>query len=677
MAKVIETIDGLKYVTLGDGIPVANLTGSGGDLIQDNFVELGSRVKKSNLEAVATPTINDDITAGYAVGSLWIYNGSLYVCLDNTAAAAVWDKVIQVTDTGTSAGDIPVLDGSGKLAASVIPPIALSEFLGTVANEAAMLALTGQRGDWCTRSDTSASYILESDDPTSANNWTALTSPGSVLSVNGYTGVVTLVKGDVDLANVPNTDATLRANHSGMQAISTVTDLQATLDAKLTQALLDTQIGVPDGIARLDSNGDLSDYRLIVRQETTASAASIVFSAGEICQRTDGQKAVTIGDNSTTGGVAISVDLNSSACVFVKSTGTPAQNGTALIAAYAAAKILTPNGSALSATNRATLLIGPGKYDLVTASLNVDTQFVDIVGIGEPDDVFITSAGNGNNSGTLNRAANDIRIANLTLEMTTPAEDVGSADSAAYYVSPSNTYTLGQFWRVHTGGTGYGMRIETNYGDTWRHCVNNGSSGFGGGFGTASGTFISCTHNGSNGFGSGGTASGTFINCRNTGGAGFGGVTISGTFINCVNTGSDGFGGSFFGDITSTAVLLGCTNTGSYGVKNFAAKAVGCTLDGLPWFGNDAASKQTTVNGSTSGTAVFGQVENSAASKRVVVRCISLLGTASYTFPTAFTTTPVILTTDGPAASVVTALSTTAMTITGATTNGIIIVEGF
>lgn len=54
-----------------------------------------------------------------------------------------------------------------------------------------------------------------------------------VTSVAGKQGDVTLVRSDVGLANVPNVDATQRANHTGTQAISTVTGLQTALNSKL------------------------------------------------------------------------------------------------------------------------------------------------------------------------------------------------------------------------------------------------------------------------------------------------------------------------------------------------------------------------------------------------------------------------------------------------------------
>ena len=81
----------------------------------------------------------------------------------------------------------------GKLAASELPDLAITEFKGAVANQTAMLAITGERGDWVTRSDDGKVYVITGTDPTQASDWTALSYPGSdVQSVNGLTGAVVL-----------------------------------------------------------------------------------------------------------------------------------------------------------------------------------------------------------------------------------------------------------------------------------------------------------------------------------------------------------------------------------------------------------------------------------------------------------------------------------------------------
>lgn len=86
---------------------------------------------------------------------------------------------------------------------------------------------------------------------------------------------------------------------------------------------------------------------------------------------------------------------------------------------------------------------------------------------------------------------------------------------------------------------------------------------------------------------------------------------------------------------------------------------------------------QTAVSGSTSGSATFIMPFQQPGYKKVMINCAALLGTATYTFPTAFANTPVIPTTNGLSASLVTTLNTTTVTVTGATSTGLLIIEGY
>lgn len=86
-------------------------------------------------------------------------------------------------------------------------------------------------------------------------------------------------------------------------------------------------------------------------------------------------------------------------------------------------------------------------------------------------------------------------------------------------------------------------------------------------------------------------------------------------------------------------------------------------------------STKTTVSGSTSGNAVFSEICTGLAFKKVTIHLNALVGTASYTFPTAFVNTPTIISTNGLATTLITSISTTACTVTGSTSTGYLTFE--
>ena len=110
---------------------------------------------------------------------------------------------------------------AGKLVSSELPDIAISEFKGTVANQTAMLAITGQEGDWVIRSDEGKVYLITGSDPTQIGSWTSLSYPASdVQSVNGFTGVVILNADTISDTSTTNkfTTASEKTKLAGIEA---------------------------------------------------------------------------------------------------------------------------------------------------------------------------------------------------------------------------------------------------------------------------------------------------------------------------------------------------------------------------------------------------------------------------------------------------------------------------
>ena len=244
--------------------------------------------------------------------------------------------------------------------------------------------------------------------------------------------------------------------------------------------------------------------------------------------------------------------LNVGQVVNVKLTDSATTNGQNLVDAYNYAKTLTPNGAALSATNRVAVIIQPGNYTLA-AELAVNTQFVDLIGMeaqklrrGAVPAVLI--GGN-----TLNVTANDVRVQGVSVG--TQAFKIGThlplqifEDCAGGDSSFTNSLVSGTFVNCTGGNYSFGgVEISTGgtLDGTFQDCTGGdysfGGSSDGGEGGTLSGNFQDCT-GGDSSFGgsanvNGGTLSGTFKDCAggnySFGGGGYAGGTLSGTFKDC------------------------------------------------------------------------------------------------------------------------------------------------
>ena len=138
----------------------------------------------------------------------------------------------------------------GKLDVSQLPDIAISEFKGAVADQTAMLAITGEKGDWVTRDDDGKVYVITGDDPTDNADWTALSYP------TGFSGAYADLTGKPTLGTAAATDSTAYA-----------TAAQGTLADSATQ---------PGDLATVATSGSYADLTNL----PTLADASIYATAG-------------------------------------------------------------------------------------------------------------------------------------------------------------------------------------------------------------------------------------------------------------------------------------------------------------------------------------------------------------------------------------------------------------
>lgn len=255
--------------------------------------------------------------------------------------------------------------------------------------------------------------------------------------------------------------------------------------------------------------------------------------------------------------------------IVPNANGTYLENGANLSAALTALSSFTPNGSALSATNRAELLLMPGEYDAATV-FTLSAEFVDIIGISRnASDVILKGA-----THTLVQTAANVRIKNLTLKST------GLITEFAYNPTTNNPLTILDNVIFDVSGASLSMPPSIEYSGVYKNIViNHSSSSSNKSFGSdtsgiASGVFENITINTTSAVpdysfgGVGGSASGTFTNCKVIGAsfvAAFGSLagTTIGTFTNChtVAASNDLSFGSSLTSITSASSFTDCSST--------------------------------------------------------------------------------------------------------------------
>jgi hypothetical protein len=116
------------------------------------------------------------------------------------------------------ANGIATLGSDGKIPSSQLNPLAITSVF-TASTQASQLALTAEEGDICVRTDLNKSFIHNTGVAGTMADWTELLTPtDAVVSVNGYTGAVSLTKSDISLGNVDNTSDTNKPVSTAQQS---------------------------------------------------------------------------------------------------------------------------------------------------------------------------------------------------------------------------------------------------------------------------------------------------------------------------------------------------------------------------------------------------------------------------------------------------------------------------
>jgi hypothetical protein len=94
--------------------------------------------------------------------------------------------------------------------------------------------------------------------------------------------------------------------------------------------------------------------------------------------------------------------------IYVMADGTDTENAAELSAAYTTAQAMSP-----SATNRITIVCGPGKYNFGSSAFVMDTQYIDLVSLDGNRSVIFNSS---NAAGTISITANDVFVKGVDVE---------------------------------------------------------------------------------------------------------------------------------------------------------------------------------------------------------------------------------------------------------------------
>jgi hypothetical protein len=268
---------------------------------------------------------------------------------------------------------------------------------------------------------------------------------------------------------------------------------------------------------------------------------------------------VTLTENNNGGNETLTISaasgggLTGTNYVYVAADGTPTQNFTALVNAYATAKTKSP-----SANNVITVVAAPGLYNFgdTNSILVLDTPYINLVSLDGQRSIRLDSTNNASSITAISVTANNVTVVGVDT-----------------VVSQTNKFD------IDTNLNNL-LVINCRGWQSWNAAI-------------VSGTFIDCTSTGGRSWGSSSTsdASGTFIRCNSLSGFAFAGEyytgsTASGVFKDCEAT-TQSFGGPLAtanGTFYRCVMGSSCCGSASSGTTRGATGVfINCIADGNTW----------------------------------------------------------------------------------------------
>lgn len=274
---------------------------------------------------------------------------------------------IALTERGAAYG-VATLGSDGKVPADQIPAFAISDFLGSVASQSAMLALVGEIGDWCKRTDTGEAYILTAADSSLLASWTVLTDTSPDWSVITNKPAFATVATSGSAADLTGTLAAARlpaftgdATSVAGTGVTVVSKINGVALSGLATGILKNTTGT--GVPSIAVAGDFPT----LNQSTTGSAASL--TTGRTIALTGDVTYTSGAFNGTANvtGAATLATVNANVGSFGGATQTPVLtvNAKGLVTA---ASVMTVTPAWASVTGKPTTLAGYGITDAASAS---------------------------------------------------------------------------------------------------------------------------------------------------------------------------------------------------------------------------------------------------------------------------------------------------------------------